>query len=309
MPGANADTHSFDTLRKKQGRRRNLCWIAEHTSFNVESLHQDFNICRERRRFRSLPTCAASIHHGRATFTPVRLNPRLMFNAMKTKIHNTFRLCILPVLLSLTAPFAAADVLHVTTGISIAPGNTGVLNWNVDEEEDGNTSIEFVFSYDSFGLGSRLVNSSENGSAPPVPGSLLTRNGKLANLPAFFLIDESPPDDLAWTEVIEPLTTAPEPLFGLDGFTEDTPGYIGFSFQRSGTTLYGWAKLTITTGVDTGGDPLVPGLTISEWAYDTLGNPIAVPVPEPCMTAVLTLGTCGLALRQRRQRKQRSATP
>lgn len=229
-----------------------------------------------------------------------------MLMTMKKKFYAAFRLCVLPALLSLTAPFAAADVLHVTSGISIAPGDTGLLNWNVDEEEDGNTSIEFAFSYDPFGLGSRLVNSSDNGTAPPQPGSLLTRGGKLVNLPARFQIDESPPDDLAWTEVIEPLTTGFDPLEGLDGFTENTPGYIGFSFQRSGTTLYGWAKLTITPG-DNPNDPVVPGLTISEWAYDTLGNPISVPVPEPCTTVLLALGTCGLALRQRRQNKMRSA--
>jgi hypothetical protein len=222
---------------------------------------------------------------------------------MKKKFYAAFRLSVLPALLSLTAPFAAADVLHVTSGISIAPGDTGLLNWNVDEEEDGNTSIEFVFSYDPFGFGSRLVNSSDNGTAPPLPGSLLTLNGKLANLPALFQVDDSPPDDYAWTDVIEPLTTGFDPLLGLDGFTVNTPSYIGFSFQRSGTTLYGWAKLTITPGVDTDNNPIVPGLTISEWSYDTLGNPISVPVPEPCMSAVLTLGTCGLMLRRRRLKK------
>lgn len=231
-----------------------------------------------------------------------------MFIAMKNKIHVAFRHCVIPALLSLSAPFAAADVLHVTSGISIAPGDTSLLNWNVDAEEDGNTSIEFVFSYDPFGLGSRLVNSSDNGTAPPSPGSLLTLNGKLVNLPARFQVDDSPPDDYAWTEVIEPLTTGFDPLFGLDGFTEDTPGYIGFSFQRSGTTLYGWAKLTVTPGVDGDDNPIVTGLTISEWSYDTLGNPISVPVPEPALTAVLTLGTCGLAWRRRRQRKMRSTT-
>jgi len=230
-----------------------------------------------------------------------------MFIAMKKKLHAALRLCVIPSLLSLAAPFAAADVLHVTSPIRIAPGDTGLLNWNVDADEDGNTSIEFVFSYDPFGLGSRVVNSSDNGTAPPVPGSLLTLNGKLVNLPAFFQVDDSPPADYAWTEVIEPLTTGAEPLFGLDGFTENIPGYIGFSFQRSGTTLYGWAKLTVTPGFDTSGDPVVPGLTISEWSYDTLGNPLSVPVPEPSLTALLTLGTCGLALRQRRQRKMRSA--
>ena len=227
-----------------------------------------------------------------------------MLIAMKKKSYAAFRLCVLPALLSLTAPFVAADVLHVTSGISIAPGDTGLLNWNVDEEEDGNTSIEFAFSYFAdFGLGSRLVNSSESVPAPPEPGSLLTRNGYLVSLPALFQIDESPPDDHAWIDVLEPLTTGFDPLEFLDGFTPNTPGYIGFSFQRSGTTLYGWAKLTITPGVDTDNNPIVPGLTISEWSYDTLGNPISVPVPEPCMSAVLTLGTCGLMLRRRRLKK------
>lgn len=220
---------------------------------------------------------------------------------MKTFGFTPFRCCLFTALFVLASRFAAADVIHVTNGISIAAGDTAVLNWNVDESEDGNGSIEFVISYSSFNFGARSVNLREDQDNDPLsPHALITRNQRLVNLPIGFEVGTPLPGDLAWTQEIELLTVAEDPLYGFDGFTENSPGIIGFSFVRSGSTLYGWAKLTVIRGSDGNGDPVVPGLTISEWAYETTGGFLSVPVPEPSITAFLTLGTCGLVFRKRR---------
>ncbi len=220
---------------------------------------------------------------------------------MKNPVFIPFRCCLFTVLFVLASRFAAADVIHVTTPISIPAGNTAVLNWNVDESEDGNGSIEFVISYVDFGFGTRSVNLREDPDNDPLsPHALITRDQKLVNLPIGFEIGTPLPGDLAWTREIEMLAVGGETLFGFDGFTENSPGIIGFSFERSGSTLYGWAKVTVIPGTDVDGDPVVPGLTISEWAYETTGGSLSVPVPEPSITAFLTLGTCGLVFRKRR---------
>lgn len=248
------------------------------------------------------PSCSGSVHHGSCHVHSLCLNPRLMFSAMKKKIYAAFRLCVLPALLSLTAPFAAADVFHVTSGISIAPGDTGVLYWNIDGGEDQNDTVEFVFSYINYDFGGRVVNYREDPDDPndPLqPGALIVREQRVVNLQGGFSVEDSLPNDLYFGQDLPPLTTAATPLLGLDGFVVNTPGFIGFSFQRSGLTLYGWAKLTIVPGAEVNGQNVVPGLTISEWAYDKSGAPLNVPVPEPSITAILTLGTCGLALRRR----------
>ncbi|MFM7056187.1 MAG: PEP-CTERM sorting domain-containing protein [Planctomycetota bacterium] len=217
---------------------------------------------------------------------------------MTKSIPIVFRLCLLPVLFALVTPFASADVIHVTSGISIAPGDTGTLNWNVDGSEDGNTSVEFVIEYIPLGFGSRGLNVRAELTDPLRPEAVITRGSKVVGLPVGFLVGAPLPDDLSWSQEIETLTASDEPLVGFADFTENTPGFIGFSFQRSGMTLYGWAKLTVIPGDLVDEQPTISGLTISEWAYDTTGAPLSVPVPEPSITAILTLGTWGLALRK-----------
>jgi len=87
------------------------------------------------------------------------------------------------------------------------------------------------------------------------------------------------------------------------GFTSGNSGYIGFSFDDSGITKYGWALITITDSsiISTGDGPVtVPGqLEITEWAVETSGGGINVGViPEPSQAAVglglLALGAAGL---------------
>ena len=80
---------------------------------------------------------------------------------------------------------------------------------------------------------------------------------------------------------------------------------IGFAFDANGTTLYGWAEIELTLGPEF-------RLTINEWTYDDMGNPVHVPdraaaVPEPASTlpalALLAAGAAGV----RSWRKKKAA--
>ena len=77
------------------------------------------------------------------------------------------------------------------------------------------------------------------------------------------------------------------------GFTDNVAGNVGFRFNKSGSTHYGWAQFTIDVG-----NPAT--LTISEWAYnDVADGAIKVGVvPEPASTGValglLAAGAAGM---------------
>jgi len=91
--------------------------------------------------------------------------------------------------------------------------------------------------------------------------------------------------------------------YNLQGGLSEGQNYIGFRFLDdgdSGTTLYGWANISIDTNANT--------FTMTEWAYDDSGAGIevgAVPEPEATVTglAALALGAAGL----RRWRKSRKS--
>lgn len=90
------------------------------------------------------------------------------------------------------------------------------------------------------------------------------------------------------------------------GFTSGQAGFAGFRFDAGGTTLYGWAELTI--------DVTAPAtVTISQWAYEDTGAAIAVgattaAVPEPSSLGLLALGAAGVtAWRRKKQSKPTTA--
>jgi len=66
-------------------------------------------------------------------------------------------------------------------------------------------------------------------------------------------------------------------------------GFIGFRFDSGGTTLHGWAELTV------GGD--TEGFTLERWAFDDTGASILtgqVPAPGTTGIALLALGAAGM---------------
>ena len=71
---------------------------------------------------------------------------------------------------------------------------------------------------------------------------------------------------------------------------------VGYCFDANGTTLYGWARITLQ---NLGSNQA--SLTVAEWAYEDSGAAIhladtgASGVDEPQSLALLTLGAGGLA--------------
>jgi hypothetical protein len=218
---------------------------------------------------------------------------------MTTIRHTSIRFVLLLLCLSATAVNGVADIIHVTSGISIAPGNTGDLDWDVDS----NGLVDFQFLFASFGLGARDLNFP--GTTPvTAEGEIITVAGKVVSLPSRFEVGDTLPSGFAWARSVGALTTAVDLFEHLDGFEADIPGIVGIRFKSAGSTLYGWGKLTVTPGpLDEFDDPTVPGLAISEWAWETSGDPILTPVPEPSVTVLLTIGAVGTALRHRRRHR------
>ncbi|MEY3457676.1 MAG: hypothetical protein RL215_833 [Planctomycetota bacterium] len=213
----------------------------------------------------------------------------------------------LPFLVFASSGIGRADVQHITSGISVAPGSTASLLWDVDS----NGTDDFYFEYFA-GQNARDMNAPNTDPSTAFPvghatGALIAFDstdpislGRVDNLPAGFLVGSTLPSGYAYLNEMENLI---EPGLGeLRGFTLNEPGYVGFSFQRdiggTMTTLYGWARFTVTEGSP--GD--VFGITISEWAYEDTGAALSVPVPEPGSTgALLSLAGLGAFRRWRRR--------
>lgn len=90
--------------------------------------------------------------------------------------------------------------------------------------------------------------------------------------------------------------------YNIVGFTNGTPGFIGFSFNPGGTTLYGWAEFTFDALATRG------QITVGSWAYDDSGAGIAVGAIPESETAALALGTLALgAAGLRRMRRNKNS--
>lgn len=87
-------------------------------------------------------------------------------------------------------------------------------------------------------------------------------------------------------------------------FVSGTTTYIGFRFTPAGTTLYGWAEVTLTNGGNFG------AFTLHSWAYDdtgaaiTAGQTSAIPEPASIATGLGALAMGAAALRRKRRDAQ-----
>lgn len=128
----------------------------------------------------------------------------------------------------------------------------------------------------------------------------------LANIPYIYSRQAMMAPDQMWLAVDGQITHPKVDVYvgsAVSSFLSGEMGYIGFSFDHEGTTCYGWAEFTITSGGDFG------SVTIGDWAFEDSGAPIGVgsTVPEPASAAaglgLLALGAAGV----RRWRKQKQA--
>ena len=80
---------------------------------------------------------------------------------------------------------------------------------------------------------------------------------------------------------------------GAPSFIDGTIGYLGFTFDLSGTPVYGFAEVTLTAN----GAGVLHG-----WAYEDTGAPITItsPVPEPSAGLLALVSAGVLAMRRRR---------
>lgn len=79
-------------------------------------------------------------------------------------------------------------------------------------------------------------------------------------------------------------------------FTDGVPGYLGFSLDDGGTTLFGWMEVTLT--------PNTGGGTIHEWGYHDQGFQATAGVPEASEALVIMCGLTGLVFGGRRRRRE-----
>ena len=222
---------------------------------------------------------------------------------------NKRKLFFLLTLLQGLCSAVSADVIHITSGISVAPGSEDALLWNLNPGEDSTTDIYFTFG--DFAGGVRDLNDPAfAANYGPATGELLALKNDASlgddivkNLPARFVVGPSVPDDYHYIASRGSLVVAE--LDTLSGFQPNVPGYIGFRFTAGiNDVRYGWAKFMVTFP-----DPVTsltgaPGITISEWAYETNGGPISVPVPEPSTIGLLTSAAGAATLRRWRRRRR-----
>ena len=80
-------------------------------------------------------------------------------------------------------------------------------------------------------------------------------------------------------------------------FSDGVPGYLGFSLDDGGTTLFGWIEVTFTANT--------PGGFVHAWGYDDSGNAIIVgsTVPEASEALVIMCGLTGLVFGGRRRKR------
>lgn len=231
--------------------------------------------------------CYGLLLNYRPSLQSAQFNPSASLRNMKNKV--------LPSTLALSTALAAsqadATIYHFTTTLT-ANAIVGDAPWDIDGGAPmGDVGMEVNVDYNAgsyinlriasggFGVvayGGRLLNMSSGDTVDSVQGF------HMGTLSSIFASGD------IWNAV---------------GFTSGVPGYIGFTFDYSGTQVYGWAAVTLTEVTSSG------QFQITEWAFQDSGAAILVgsTVPEPASYAAglgaLALGAAGL----RRWRKAKVA--
>lgn len=212
-----------------------------------------------------------------------------------------------------TPATASAGVVHVTPGSPIVVGDDDSVGWDIDQDltadmnlfdsQSGICSRSYCLSSSGAGAGF-----AENGSGHFLA---LTAGSTVGPADSFRHIDCSDLYDSDCNRSgyggfsLFSRVDNGSPTDGC-GTNYDIDGIIGFQFDNGGTTNYGVARFSVRGFDDQ--DPLGT-FTITEWAYDNMGNPIsaaALAVPEPSTFVLGALGGLALgATALRRRRKER----
>ncbi len=179
------------------------------------------------------------------------------------------------------SPALPAAIIHVTSSFNVNTPNS-THHWDID----GGGVNDFNFSnYAS-------VTFKKLDAAPSNAGNAWVKNStsfRLRAVPANFTIGTGVPFNSGAVN----FTANSAAQGGLHFGTE----YVGFKFQLTGQTHYGWANITLGSR----------SLVFNDWAYQSTANtPIAAGavVPEPAQSAaglgLLALGAAGVAAFKRR---------
>ncbi len=182
-------------------------------------------------------------------------------------------------------PALPAAIIHITAPFNVNTHGSAHA-WDIDG--GGTDDFQFFNNYSSASSRSLLAFRGNAGNAW-VRGNA-SASFHLRAVPGNFTIGAAGPFQ-ASAQVAFSSNGAPQG--GLHSGAE----YVGFKFQLTGQTHYGWANITL------GGS----GLTFNDWAYEsTADTPIAAGavVPEPAQSAaglgLLALGAAGVAAFKRR---------
>ncbi len=169
--------------------------------------------------------------------------------------------------------------------------STVTHNWDID----GNTTTEFqVQAYQSSSTFHRVKAIRQNG-AKLLAVRTFSNHYQTASIKALapgFVIGSHPASGAFQFNSVLAFTSANVPQGNLLTGNQ----YVGFQFQISGFTHYGWAEVNIQP----------QSIKIKEWAYEsTAGASIMVPVPEPAGAPVglglLALGAAGVSAYRKRK--------
>ena len=215
---------------------------------------------------------------------------------------------------------AQAGIIHQATPIGHSVGGnptsgTTVVDWDVD----GDSIVDFTFK----AIANLSYVSTSGGYGLSIPSGRLQFNSAaggqgivqqagdsantIRNLPLNFQVGQTLTTGYQWgPSGLQNRSIGSTMDYSVNFFQPFSGGggeYFGFSFDKGGQTLYGWAEVNFDTTFNV-------SMTIEQWAYDDSGAGIrvgqtsAVPAPPALfsMLSGLALGAGGI-LRGRRLRK------
>jgi hypothetical protein len=190
---------------------------------------------------------------------------------------------------------------HVDADISIPNTYEGI---SIDlETGNSSTSINGLSGGDAnfFYGGARISNDADASAATPSWQPVRTGTGNTDAVQQLSVGTTVGPETDFYSSGFGASGQLDPHIGSASGFTDGTPGYLGFSLViddplDAGTplTIYGWARVTLQDNNGVG--------TLHEWAYDDSGESIQVGViPEPSSSAFVILAIT-LAMLKRRSR-------
>jgi hypothetical protein len=193
-----------------------------------------------------------------------------------------------------TATHTDAAVIHFTTPVSVATGETwfldGVSTTPLANVATGSISAQPAMYFPQTASNNfRFADSGYANVRELNPGSVVNAGA--------FLGTGANGSNIGW---FQGATNDPAGARWLN-FNIAQSGYAGFRFDTGAGVQYGWMNVTLRPGI--------LGVTINEWAYESdVNTPIVIPVPEPSGATLGGLALLALGIAGRRAYRKREGT-